>query len=803
MNSILNVKHSKKKCSMFNVQCSMLLAGLFLPITTYAQRDTINLNRDWNFSRSNNGATEVVNLPHDFQISQDWVAPAANEKADNTNAAANIKSRLSSRGFKEMGTGYYKKTITPDLNWKGKKIVLDFEGIMLVGDVYLNGKKIGGTDYGYLGFECDVTDKLKFGQENIIEVKAQTQGPNNSRWYTGGGLYRDVRVIVSDKNFHFERHPMYITTKDNREVNIVANFTFRDKVDAVKVGVRIIDQDGNVVAEETPSLKYYPSWRTHEYQLPTITVANPRIWDLDTPHLYTAELTLYRKDGSVADKVSEQFGIRTIEFGPAFGFKLNGKKVLLKGNANHHTLGALGAAAFPRAIEKRLQLLKSFGFNHIRCSHNPYSVDLYKLCDKLGILVVDELYDKWNKQYAGGRKDWNQLWQKNVSEWVQRDRNHPSVILWSFGNELQQNADMDYNDWGVTDYELMKTLLHRYDKTRLTTVAMHPRYRSLDGNDKPAPLAVATEVNSYNYRYMYFPGDAKLYPNKIFYQSEASMAAIGPNFYEMNQDSVVGLSYWGSIDYIGESNGWPKKGWDNGSFYLDLTPKPIAYFQKAMFTEEPVVHIGVVDNDAKTNNWNGINVGTALMSEDWNRTEGSKLSINVYTNGDEVELIQNGKSLGKKQNSMDPKKRDRIRWDNIVYSAGSLEAVAYKNGKVYARHKLETTGKPVKLVVEADNNNWKADGTDLQHVRVFAVDKKGRKVYAANQEVTFSVEGNANVQAVSNSDITNDQNFAGDHIRLFQGACMGILRAGEQGGKVVLTVSAPGFKSVKKTFNLK
>lgn len=780
-----------------------LIAGVLFPVETYAQRDTVSLNREWNFSRTEGGTAEVVNLPHDYLISQPWIAPSADEKADNSDAGANIKSRLSARGFKELTNGYYKKTIIPDPSWKGKCIVINFGGIMLVGDVYLNGERIGGTDYGYVGFECDVTDKLKFGQENLLEVKSYTQGPKNSRWYTGGGLYRDVDIIVTDKNTHFERHPMYITTKDNKDVNIIANFTFKDQVEAVKVGVRILDAEGKTVAEEFPELKYYRSWRTHEYQLPAIHLAHPHLWDIDTPYLYTAELTLYRKDGSIADKVSEKFGVRTIEFGPSFGFKLNGRKVLVKGNANHHTLGALGAAAFPRAIEKRIQLLKSFGFNAIRCSHNPYSEDLYKLCDKYGMLVVDELYDKWNKQYAGGRKEWNQLWQYDVSEWIQRDRNHPSVILWSLGNELQQNADMDYNDWGVTNYELMKTLIHRYDNTRLTTVAMHPRYRSLDGNDKPAPLAVATEVNSYNYRYMYFPGDSKLYPEKIFFQSEASTAAMGPNYFEMNLDSVIGLSYWGSIDYVGESNGWPKKGWDNGSFYLDLTPKPNAYFQKAMFSDEPVVHIGVIDADLKGNEWNGITVGSALMSEDWNRKEASSVNVNIYTNCEEIELIQNGKSLGRRKNSMDPKKRDRIRWDGIKYTSGSLEAIGYNNGKAVARHKIGTTGKAVALKLETDNNNWKADGEDLQHVRVYAVDKQGRKVYAANQEVTFNVEGDASVQAVSNSDITSDENFAGNRIKLFQGSALGILRAGVKGGKVTLTVSAPGYKTIKKTLNIK
>lgn len=329
-------------------------------------------------------------------------------------------------------------------------------------------------------------------------------------------------------------------------------------------------------------------------------------------------MTLYDNEGNIADQIREPFGIRTIEMNPEKGLLVNGKKVLLKGYANHHTLGALGAAAYPRAIEKRLKLMKEFGMNHIRTSHNPYSEDFLKLCDKYGILVVDELYDKWLTQYAGGRVEWESLWQKDIPEWVKRDRNHPSVILWSLGNELQQYSNLPFNDWGVTAYKLQKELLHRYDDTRLTTVAMHPRYRNLETDSIPADLAVATEVNSYNYRYMYFPGDMKRYPEKTFYQSEASVAAMGPNFYEMDRDKVLGLAYWGAIDYLGESMGWPVKGWNQGVFDLSLQPKPDAYFVKSMFSEEPVVHIGIIEKSGGNIQWNGINVSAGKLSETGN-----------------------------------------------------------------------------------------------------------------------------------------------------------------------------------------
>lgn len=813
---------------------SLLLGGLPLMGTLSADaavRDTISINQGWQFHRgdvkniaelkSTQSVDDVVNLPHDFLIGQDWVAPDASERPDNSDAGSNVRSRLSSRGFKEMGIGWYRYELTPKDEWKGKRIVLDFQGIMLVGDVYLNGQRIGGTDYGYLGFDIDLSKLLKWGQTNEIAVKADTQNPSNSRWFTGAGLYRDVNLIVTNKDLFFPRHPLFIRTQGNREVKIKAEIINQQKVakgqTAAKmpVGVRILDADGKVVAEQKNDIHFNAKWRDREYELPSISLENAKLWSPDSPYLYTAEVTLYDSEGNIADQIKEPFGVRTIEIIPQKGLLVNGKKVLLKGYANHHTLGALGAAAYPRAIEKRLKLMKEFGMNHIRTSHNPYSEDFLKLCDKYGILVVDELYDKWLTQYAGGRVEWESLWQKDVPEWVKRDRNHPSVVMWSLGNELQQYSNLPFNDWGVTAYKLQKELLHRYDDTRLTTVAMHPRYRNLETDSIPADLAIETEVNSYNYRYMYFPGDSKRYPEKTFYQSEASVAAMGPNFYEMDRDKVIGLAYWGAIDYLGESMGWPVKGWNQGVFDLSLQPKPDAYFVKSMFTDEPTVHIGVIEKSGGNIQWNGINVSAGKLSENWNREAGEKVSLYTYTNGDEVELFLNGKSLGVKKNSNDPKLRARIKWDNIAYAPGTLVAVAKKNGKMVARHQIETTGEAVALMLVPDVETWHADGKDLMHVRIYAVDKKGRRVLnmkdaKAFDKLTFTVKGDANIVAVDNGNIASDELHIGKtqlektiQRNLFQGSALVILRAGNKPGKIELSVAGEKMKAKKLVLNTK
>ncbi len=820
-----------KKTILF---ASLLLGGLPLMgtlSTEAAVRDTISINQGWQFHRgdvkniaelkSTQSGDDVVNLPHDFLIGQDWVAPDASERPDNSDAGSNVRSRLSPRGFKEMGIGWYRYELTPKAEWKGKRIVLDFQGIMLVGDVYLNGKRIGGTDYGYLGFDIDLSKLLKWGEANEITVKADTRNPNNSRWFTGAGLYRDVNLIITDKNLFFPRHPLFIRTQDNKEVKIKAEIINQQKLAkgqgkaVIPVEVRILDADGKVVAQQKNNIDFNAKWRDREYELPAISLENAQLWSPDTPYLYTAEVTLYDNEGNIADQIKEPFGVRTIEIVPQKGLLVNGKKVLLKGYANHHTLGALGAAAYPRAIEKRLKLMKGFGMNHIRTSHNPYSEDFLKLCDKYGILVVDELYDKWLTQYAGGRVEWESLWQKDIPEWVKRDRNHPSVILWSLGNELQQYSNLPFNDWGVTAYKLQKELLHRYDDTRLTTVAMHPRYRNIETDSIPADLAVATEVNSYNYRYMYFPGDMKRYPEKTFYQSEASVAAMGPNFYEMDRDKVLGLAYWGTIDYLGESMGWPIKGWNQGVFDLSLQPKPDAYFVKSMFTDEPTVHIGVIEKSGGNIQWNGINVSAGKLSENWNREAGEQVSLYTYTNGDEVELFLNGKSLGVRKNSEDPKLRARIKWDNIAYAPGALLAVARKNGKVVARHQIETTGEAVALKLVPDMEIWHADGKDLMHVRIYAVDKKGRRVLnvkdaKAFDKLTFTVKGDANIVAVDNGNIASDELHIGKtqleksiQRHLFQGSALVILRAGDKPGKIELSVAGEKMKAKKLVLNTK
>ena len=787
------------------MKTNLIIWALMLCGITANANERVSLNRNWTFT-SADGKSKTINVPHDYLIEQPWVAPAADEKADNSDAGANIKSRLSARGFKELESGTYTKTITAEDAWKGKRIILDFQGIMYVADVFLNGKQIGKTDYGYLGFEIDITNKLKYGQDNEIKVVCGQGSPKDSRWYTGGGLFRDVDLYIMDAQLYFKRHPLYITTTDNKIVNISANIQCNTKQKDYAMQVTITDPNGNIIKDEKQTINRNRNYRYgEEVKLPAITIDNAMLWDCEHPNLYTAKVTLYKEDGSIADETSSTFGIRTIEIIPNKGLLLNGKKVLLKGNANHHTNGALGAAAYPRAIEKRLLMLKDFGMNHIRSSHNPYSESFLDMCDKHGILVVDELYDKWNNQYVGaGRAEFKDLWQSHVPEFITRDRNHPCVVAWSLGNELQSYNDQPYNDFGVTQFKLMKTLIQRYDSTRKVTVAMHPRYRNWETDSLPCDLAMVTDFQSYNYRYMYFPGDGKKFPWMTFYQSEASVSAMGENYFGMDLDKVIGLAYWGGIDYLGESQGWPNKGWIQGVFDISLEPKPKAYYMRSFFKDEPMVHIAVTDSKGNMM-WNGVQTGNEGQSDHWNRVAGTQLEITTYTNADEVELIVNGKSYGTKQNDKkSAKMRNQIRWKDITYQPGYCEAIAKTNGKIVARHRIETTGKPVALKIENDNNAWKADGTDLQHLRIYAIDSKGRRVYTATGDVKVTIDGTAaTLAAMSNGNQASDELNVVDHRMLFNGSVLAILRSDINAGTITVTATCDGLKSAKAKFTTK
>jgi beta-galactosidase len=742
-----------------------------------------------------------LDLPHDFQIEQPWDSSASR-----------------GRGFKALGVGWYRKAFKADANWKGKQILLDFEGIMLHGDVWVNGKKIGGTNYGYLGFEADIATIIKYDADNVVSVRSSTVG--GSRWYTGGGLFRDIHLVVKD-SISIARHGIFITTPkitdNNAEVSVQVEVAgIKNKQVELEINTKIFSPDGKQVAETKTFAPKKSKLVEVEVPLPKVNISNPQLWSCETPNLYTAEVSLLL-NGKVIDKLTEKFGIRTIEFSKEYGLKLNGKKVFLKGVANHHDLGAVGAAAHETSIARMMDKLKAFGFNHIRTSHNPYSESFLKLADEKGILVVDELYDKWGSKTAwAGSAAWNDIWYNNVKEWIKRDRNHPSVIMWSFGNELQfqeERWNFETSDWGVTTYRIMDVVAKRYDPTRKTTVAMYPARAGgiikadpdfkIKENIVPPELATVTDVASFNYVWDDYQEYLRHAPHMIIYQSEAVTNELAAPYFGMDYNKMVGLAYWGAVEYWGESDKWPKKGWNYSFFNHAMEPFPQAWLTKSIFTNEPIVHIGVVDNEGDTKMWNDVLVGQKVISSHWNRQEGKKYNLYTYTNADEVELLINGKSVGVQQNSTDVRKRNTIYWKDIPFAPGKITAIARKGGKVVAQHELHTTGKAVALIIEAENANWKADGMDLQYAKVYAVDNKGNKVPTETTELSFDVSGVASLIAVDNGNHLSDDLFAGNKKRLHNGFAMAILRSAQIAGTVKFSVTGAGLKQAQMTFIVK
>ena len=769
-------------------------------------------NFDWKFQLGNpQGAERAdfddsgwrrIDLPHDYQFEQPW-----DENADK------------GRGFKQMCEGWYRKTFAVPAELKGRRIVLDFEGVMYVSDVYVNGKKVASNEYGYTGFEADITRAVRWGGENVVAVYSNTGKVNGSRWYTGGGIFRNVWLKATNPT-HMARHGLYVTTEGDK-VNVQVQVVGWQKHN-ISIKVCVKDAAGKVIASAEKGMPDHTIQNNTEVLLPAMTVPNPTLWDLEHPHLYTVEAVL-TEDGVVIDSLADRFGFRTLEYGSDFGFKLNGKKVFLAGIANHHDLGALGVAAFPSAIERQLRTLKAFGYNAIRCSHNPYSEDLYRVADEVGMLVVDELIDKWSdKDYWGGRKPFMQIWPELLTEMITRDRNHPSVILWSLGNELQTRSDWSgyqTNDWGITTYRIFDQLVKRYDKTRPTTVAMFPaRAGAQRGTPDfktylvPPELACVTEVASFNYQWDAYHGYYEHAPHLILFQSEAVTIQMQQPFYGMNQQRGVGLCWWGAIEYWGESSGWPKKGWNYSFFNHTMQPYPQAYLIKSCIQpNEPVVHIGVLDGKGESMEWNDIQVGLQKINENWNQKEGSHPNVFTYTNADEVELIYNGQSLGiQKNDTTDIAKRNIILWSGIEYGkGGKLVAIARTAGREVARHEMETSGKAVALkVVEEElpnclngvgkSVNWSADGMTLKYLNIYAVDAKGRIVPSATDELSVTVDGAATFVALDNADhYTNDLFLDVKTKKMQTGYMQCILRSTRKAGKVNVTVTSPMLKGVK------
>lgn len=797
--------------------CFLQLFLIALALSANAERAQ-NFNFGWKFHRGpcpeaetasfDDAGWECVDLPHDYQILSPW-----------------DKNAPSAQGFKATCEGWYRKTFEAKPEWRSGRVLLDFEGMLAWGDVYLNGEKVGGCDMGYLGFEIDIGDKLKYDAPNVVAVWTTTGPKTISRWYAGGGIYRDVHLITRPRH-GFARHGLFVRTPvvsaSAASVQVGVELEgFQGDTNAVTVAATVFDPQGRSVAQTSGRLRDF-NQRHPEVMLVPCEVKNPELWSPDSPRLYSVEAEVRYRDASV-ERRRVRFGIREVTFSPDEGMKLNGRKLVFAGVANHHDLGVLGAAAFRRSIRRYVETLKRFGFNGIRTSHNPYSTSLLELCDELGMMVVDEWTDAWtpNGDRMCSRTSFNALFPQSIPEWIRRDRNHPSVVMWSLGNELQRFANtsgFETDDWGCTTYRMLDVLVKRYDPTRKTTVAQYPAARDVliwndprnraENDPEPSALLVATEIASQNYFPDRYAGYKRRYPHLILFQSEAATESLLKAATVMDLKSSVGFAYWGAVEYWGESNGWPKKGWNYSWFAHDLEPYPQAWLIRSFLKDDvPVAKIGVEVGPGVREMWNDQQVGQVQVRSTWNFRSGTTVpKVYVYTNGDAAELLVNGRSLG--THPVD-KSAERTRnvavWEKVPYGdGGRLEAVAKRAGREIARDIVETTGRAMALRLEPENAaDWRADGMDLLYLRLRAVDAQGRAVPDATDEVSVDVTGAATMLALDDGDHYTATLPTDNPKRLHHGRLLAILRAARKAGEVAVTLRSPTLGTIRATYRTK
>lgn len=804
------------KLKTLTLQLALLLVVFPFLASQGQSREIITLQKGWKFSKGNfekasqlkfdDSKWQDVSIPHDWAISE----PTIVDGDGNTGK------------LPWKGEGWYRKSLEIPAKYTGKNVYLIFDGIMSKPEVYLNGQLAGKWDYGYNSFYLDVTKFLNFNGKNVLAIHADTRD-HDSRWYPGAGIYRKVQMMVVDP-VHVGVWGTQITTpvvKPNyAEVRIMTT-VFNKSVnneENVKVENIILNQKGIEVGRKQAVTKI-GSGAGKEIET-TIGLTDPQRWDIANPVMYQVKTNIYKGD-KLVDTYITPFGIRTIRITASNGLYLNDKRVQLKGVNLHHDQGPLGAAFYPRAMERQLEIMKSMGCNAIRTSHNMSAPELLELCDKMGMLVFDEAFDKYDRKAdISEETDFEEYAARNVKNFIERDRNHPSVFIWSFGNEM---ADVQYNNNnGFHRMQTMISYMRKYDPTRPVTMACDntnsAAWRHFDFYD----------VHSWNYGRRYSLA-RQLEPNKAVIVSESGSTVSTRGFYELplpvkrseftnslqvssydlnvpdwadlpdedfmwqqDEEYIAGEFVWTGFDYLGEptpyGNGWTKahgmtdKEASRSSYFgiVDLCgiPKDRYYLYKSYWKpEETTVHI--------LPHWN------------WEGGKVDKVPVFVYTNGDCAELFLNGKSLGKKcknPNSGKAIERFRLMWTDVTYQPGELKAVAYKEGVVIGEEILKTTGNPYQIRLTPDRSTIHADGMDLSYVLVEAVDKDGNVCPLANNKIDLSISGPGHIAGVGNGNPQSFDPFLANYVNLFYGKAMIILGSGFEKGEVKITATSNGLK---------
>ena len=766
-------------------------------------RTTFLFDFDWKFHRGDLDGAEnpdfddsgwrLLDLPHDWSVED---IPGT-ESPITEDAIGGIDA-----GYTVGGTGWYRKTFFVPDEMEGKSVRIMFEGIYMNADIWLNGEHLGNHPYGYTSFWYDIAGMLQYGTENAIAVEVKNEG-ENSRWYSGSGIYRHVWVTVSDP-LHVAQWGTYINTPEVKSematvhVKTTVHNGYEDPQE-LTLETAILGPDGSEVGKVP--LNHSVDAESSIELLAEFQVPFPKLWSTETPHLYTA-VTSIRLGESVIDLYETQFGIRSIAFSAKYGFYLNGEPVLLKGGCMHHDNGPLGSAAFDRAEERRVELMKASGYNSIRCAHNPPSPAFLDACDRLGVMVIDESFDMWRKQknpqdYHLYFDDW---WEKDLGSMMLRDRNHPSIIMWSIGNEIPERGEPEGAELAAIQAEFVRSM----DPTRPVTSAVNSVVPDKD------PFFAELDISGYNYAVDKYDSDHKRLPDRIMYGSESfPLEAFEYWMGVLDYPWVLGDYVWTGFDYLGEASiGW--MGYSHvGSFYpwlhafcgdIDICgfKRPQSYYrdvlwmenQLSIFVHPPVPSFEMTNPEHQEwSKWNWLDV---VADWNWPDHEGAVLKVDVYSSCPEVELFFNEESLGKKNSSRE--NEFIVSWE-IPYQEGNLKAVGYANGEEVAKSELLTASDPVKLVMSADRSLVKSNGQDLSYIIVELLDENGVRHPKAQNLVEFEISGPGSIAAVGSSNPFGLESFRQPKRKAYQGRCLVIVKAGKEPGEIILTASSEGIES--------
>ena len=827
-----------------------ILIGFLLFVSCIRQEDIprehTSFNNGWTFHLGDVEGAEglsyddsdwrKLNLPHDWAVE-------GNFSKDNPSGTGG--------GALPGGIGWYRKSFVVDEAYAGKKVFIDFDGVYMNSEVFVNGISLGKRPYGYISFRYDMTPYLKMGEENVLTVRVDNQEQPNSRWYSGCGIYRNVWLTLTNP-VHVDLWGTYVTTPqvsdEEAVVSVHTSIKNEGTADAeVKVISALLDAEGNQVGE-TASVLPVSKDSIATYQQ-SIQVASPILWSVDNPYLYTLKTEVWTDD-KLVDTYETKTGIRSFEFSAEKGFILNGKQVKINGVCMHHDLGCLGAAVNRRAIERQLEILKGMGCNGIRCSHNPPAPELLQLCDEMGFIVMDETFDMWRKRkttydYSRYFNEWHE---RDLTDLMLRDRNHPSIFMWSIGNEvLEQWSDANADTLSLEEAnmilnfghsaEMLATAGSEMSVNSLLTKKLAEMTRKLDptrpvtaGCNEPNPYnhlfaSGALDIIGFNYHDDWFMGVPTNFPGMPFIVTESVSGLMTRGYYRMPSDEpVVCPERWDRPYYDpsfscssydncrvpwGNHHEGTLKLVQNNDFIsgqyiwtgFDYIGEPTPYGWPARSSYFGIVDLAGFPKDVYymyQSQWTDKDV--LHLFPHWNWEEGQDIDLwAYYNNADEVELFINGKSQGVKSKEKDVY---HVAW-RVKFEPGTIKAVSRKDGKVVLEKVIHTAGEPVQVRLTADRATIQADGTDLSFVTVEIVDKDGNLCPNADNLVHFEVEGEAFIAGVDNGSPISMERFKDNRRKAFYGKCLVVLQNNGKKGNITLKALSDGLRGSEIKINAK